>query len=182
MVTRPEVPDGGFGPGQGGDLRRHPISVSETLSSTATDNNEYGTLTDEPRAPGGLIGTVLDLFGMNKDNKPADTGGIGKAVNNLLTGSNSPLPAKNMISNVLYKALTSGSVQSNSTTEIPPLFDFNSSTPITLTDAQQQVIGENLEMIQNLIAQPSSPLCNPKPVPITDFNIDAFMGQWYYYR
>ncbi|KAI6222375.1 Calycin-like domain and Calycin domain-containing protein [Aphelenchoides fujianensis] len=176
MPSRPEVPEGGFGPMN--ELRRHPVSVSETLSSTATDNNEYGTLTDEPRAPGGLIGTVLDLFGMNKEGKPADSGGIGKAVSNLLTGQNSPLPSKNMISNVLYKALTSGSVQSN-TTEMPQLFDFNSSTPITLTDAQQQVIGENLEMIQNLIAQPSSPLCNPKPVPIEEFNIDAFMGQWY---
>ncbi|KAI6200896.1 Calycin-like domain and Calycin domain-containing protein [Aphelenchoides besseyi] len=176
MPSRPEVPEGGFGPMN--ELRRHPVSVSETLYSTATQNNEYGTLTDEPRAPGGLIGTVLDLFGMNKEGKPADSGGIGKAVSNLLTGNNSPLPAKSMISNVLYKALTSGSVQSN-TTEMPQLFDFNSSTPITLTDAQQQVIGENLEMIQNLIAQPSSPLCNPKPVPIEEFNIDAFMGQWY---
>lgn len=34
-------------------------------------------------------------------------------------------------------------------------------------------------MIQNLISQPSSPLCNPKPVPVSDFNLDAFMGQWY---
>lgn len=30
---------------------------------------------------------------------------------NLLGGNNSPLPGKNMISNVLYKALTSGSIQ-----------------------------------------------------------------------
>lgn len=56
------------------------------------------------------------------------------------------------------------------------MLDFNSSTPITLTAAQQAAIGENLEMIQNLIAQPSSPLCNPKPIPVTEFNMDAFMG------
>ncbi|KAH7732025.1 CRE-LPR-5 protein [Aphelenchoides avenae] len=149
--------------------------VPEELSSTAADASEYGTLTDEPHAPGGLIGTVIDLF-MNKDKAP-DANGIGKSITNLLGGSNSPLPAKNMISNVLYKALTSGSVQSNSTDL--PMLDFNSSTPITLTAAQQAAIGENLEMIQNLIAQPSSPLCNPKPVPVTEFNMDAFMGQWY---
>lgn len=65
MATRPEVPEGGLGPLD--DVRRHPTSVSDALSSTATDNNEYGTLTDEPRQPGGLIGTVLDLFGMNKE-------------------------------------------------------------------------------------------------------------------
>jgi lipocalin len=34
-------------------------------------------------------------------------------------------------------------------------------------------------MIQNLIVQPSSPLCNPKPVPVQEFQLDAFMGQWY---
>uniref|UniRef100_A0A915DET3 Lipocalin/cytosolic fatty-acid binding domain-containing protein n=1 Tax=Ditylenchus dipsaci TaxID=166011 RepID=A0A915DET3_9BILA len=83
-----------------------------------------------------------------------------------------------MISNVLYKALTSGSIQGNGTDGGSPL-EFNSSAPITLNPAQQAAIGENLEMIQNLIAQPSSPLCNPKPVPVTEFNLDAFMGQWY---
>lgn len=61
--------------------------------------------------PGGLIGTVLDLFGFNKEGKAQDSSGIGKAVTNLLGSPNSPLPGKNMISNVLYKALTSGSIQ-----------------------------------------------------------------------
>lgn len=58
-----------------------------------------------------MIGTVLDLFGFNKEGKPTDVSGIGKVMSNLLTGNNSPLPAKNMISNVLYKTLTSGSIQ-----------------------------------------------------------------------
>lgn len=90
-----------------------------------------------------------------------DSGGIGKSINNLLTSNNSPLPAKNMISNVLYKALTSNSVQNNSTSggsggdetlasrlpfDLGSMFDFNASKPITLTDTQQQVIGENLGM------------------------------------
>lgn len=34
-------------------------------------------------------------------------------------------------------------------------------------------------MIQNLIVQPSSPLCSPKPVVVQDFQLDALMGQWY---
>ena len=34
-------------------------------------------------------------------------------------------------------------------------------------------------MIQNLIVQPSSPLCNPKPEPVADFSLYPFMGQWY---
>lgn len=142
---------------------------------------------------GGLIGTVLDLFGFNKDGKPSDMGGIGKAMTNLLGSPNSPIPGKNMINNVLYKALTSNSAAPgasknisavNSTDIIPSLLniDFNTSTPITLTAAQQQAIGENLEMIQNLIVQPSSPLCNPKPEPVSDFNLYAFLGQWYQVR
>lgn len=66
-------------------------------------------------------------------------------------------------------------LQTNGSNENPGI----KSTSLTLTPAQQAVIGENLEMIQNLITQPSSPLCNPKPVPIEEFNVDAFMGQWY---
>ena len=97
---------------------------------------------------------------------------------------------------VLYKALTSGSVQpsagndstsqnSTSLPTLPPnplaalLPELNTSTPLTLSQAQQEAIGENLEMIQNLIVQPSSPLCNPKPEPVHQFQLDAFMGQWY---
>jgi len=57
--------------------------------------------------------------------------------------------------------------------------ELNTSTPLTLTQAQQEAIGENLEMIQNLIVQPSSPLCSPKPVVVQDFLLDALMGQWY---
>lgn len=36
---------------------------------------------------------------------------LGKAMSNLIGGENSPLPGKSMISNVLYKALTAGTVQ-----------------------------------------------------------------------
>lgn len=62
---------------------------------------QYGGLSDESPSPGGLIGTVLDLFGFNKEGKPAsDAGGIGRAVGNLLGGSNSPLPGKQIINNV----------------------------------------------------------------------------------
>ncbi|KAI1731920.1 hypothetical protein Ddc_00765 [Ditylenchus destructor] len=176
FASKPEVPEGGLGPAA--EVRRHPASVSEAvLSSSAADASEYGTLTDESHVPGGLIGTVLDLFGFNKEGKPSDANGIGKAVTNLLGGSNSPLPGKSMISNVLYKALTSGSIQDNATDTSGS--SLNTSTPITLTAAQQAAIGENLEMIQGLISQPSSPFCNPKPVPVSEFNLDAFMGQWY---
>ncbi|TMS37221.1 hypothetical protein L596_004198 [Steinernema carpocapsae] len=174
FITSPDVPEGGFGPAS--EIRRSPASVSDVPSSSASDNSEYGaSLNEEPRSHGGLIGTVFNLLGLNKDRKPTDTTGIGQSFANLLTGNDSPLPAKGMISNVLYNALTNKAVQENSTDVV----ETNSSTPITLTAAQQAAIGENLEMIQNLITQPSSPLCNPKPEPVSVFNIDAFMGQWY---
>ena len=42
---------------------------------------------------------------------PEDRNALGKAMSNLIGGENSPLPGKSMISNVLYKALTAGTVQ-----------------------------------------------------------------------
>jgi len=37
----------------------------------------------------------------------------------------------------------------------------------------------NAALIQNLLTQPNSPLCNPKPAPVETFNVDSFMGKWY---
>ncbi|KAF7632213.1 hypothetical protein Mgra_00008397 [Meloidogyne graminicola] len=218
FVSKPEIPDGGLGLAASLDpIRPNSVSASEPRSSSSfltssASGDSYGDSSadsmDEP-APGGLIGTIMDLFGLNKDGKPqTDASGIGRAVGSLLGGSNSPLPGKQVISNVLYKALTSGSVQSPNNNNSTPanvstalsslssilpvnsplaaaasaLFsspELNTSTPLTLTQAQQEAIGENLEMIQNLIVQPSSPLCSPKPVVVQDFQLDALMGQWY---
>uniref|UniRef100_A0A914ZFJ9 Lipocalin domain-containing protein n=1 Tax=Parascaris univalens TaxID=6257 RepID=A0A914ZFJ9_PARUN len=169
---RPDVPEGGFAPS---DIRQAPASVGETES--APESDEYGALTDENSSGGGLIGTIINLIGLNAKKKQnaeaASANGLGKAVGNLIGGANSPIPGKNMISNVLYKALTSGSILGNSTD------DHNGTISLVLTPAQKSAIGENLEMIQNLITQPSSPLCHPKPVPVDEFDVDAFMGQWY---
>jgi hypothetical protein len=173
IASRPEVPEGGFGPAAF-DTRNIPSSVSEAAySSSAGNPEEYGStsLSDEPQS-GGLIGTLLDLIGFNKDRKPADNAEITKAVGNILGGQNSPLPGKDMISNVLYKALTQGSIQNNDT-------DPESSTPLTLNAAQKAAIDENLSMLEGLITKPGSPLCNPKPVPVSTFNVESFMGQWY---
>lgn len=52
---------------------------------------------------------------------------------------------------------------------------------IVLTPAQSAAITENLEMVQNFIIQPSSPLCTQKPEPV-GFNMYSFMGQWYQVR
>ncbi|VDK42336.1 unnamed protein product [Anisakis simplex] len=174
--SRPEVPEGGFGPSE---VRRAPTSVGQTES--ASESDEYGALTDENSSSGGgLIGTIINLIGLSAKKRQnaaseavASASGLGKAVGDLIGGENSPIPGKNMISNVLYKALTSGSILGNNTTENGTIL------PLVLTPAQKAAIGENLEMIQNLITQPSSPLCNPKPVPVAEFNTDAFMGQWY---
>ncbi|KAL7070177.1 hypothetical protein ACQ4LE_010463 [Meloidogyne hapla] len=216
FASKPEIPDGGLGLAASLDpIRPNSVSASEQRSSFLTSSasgDSYGDSSadsiDEP-APGGLIGTIMDLFGLNKDGKPqTDASGIGRAVGSLLGGSNSPLPGKQVISNVLYKALTSGSVQSPANNDSTPANasaalsslssmlpansplaaavaallpspELNTSTPLTLTQAQQEAIGENLEMIQNLIVQPSSPLCSPKPVVVQDFQLDALMGQWY---
>ncbi|CAD6193027.1 unnamed protein product [Caenorhabditis auriculariae] len=186
IASAPEVPEGGFLPA---DIRRSPASVSEvahSIDSKAEDFNgeEYGGLSDDTSSSsGGLIGTILNLITLGSKNgrKTAngaptneDKDALGKAVSGLLGGENSPLPAKNMISNVLYKALTSGSVQSNETT----LEERKGNESVVLTPAQSAAISENLEMIQNLIIQPSSPLCTSKPEPV-EFNLESFMGQWY---
>lgn len=70
-------------------------------------------MTDEDSSSGGLIGTIINLIGLNgnKETEKNDAANLGKAVGNLIGSNNSPIPAKDMISNVLYKALTSGSVQ-----------------------------------------------------------------------
>lgn len=169
--SRPEVPDGGFAP-EHNEIRRASI-----IKESVDENDEYGAITDDSPLSGGLIGTIINLIGLNNKRSRSEitTGGLTKAVANLIGSENSPILAKNMISDVLYKALTSGSIQTNGSDDNPA----NKSISLTLTPAQQAAIGENLEIIQNLITQPSSPLCNPKPVPVADFDVDAFMGQWY---
>ena len=49
---------------------------------------------------------------------------------------------------------------------------------LTLSPAQLSAVGEQLKMIQNLVIQPSSPLCTAKPEPV-DFDFYSFLGQWY---
>ncbi|VDD93027.1 unnamed protein product [Enterobius vermicularis] len=179
---KPEVPEGGLGPAE---FRRAPSLPGVPDAGSATeqmpDSSEYGALTDESSGSGGLIGSIINLIGLNAKKKMnTDVQSFGQTVGNIIGGRNSPIPAKNVISNVLYKALTSGSIQGNGTNWAESIANgtFNSSS-FTLTDGQKAVIEENLEMIQNLITQPASPFCNPKPVPVKFFNIDAFMGKWY---
>ncbi|KAK5979357.1 Calycin domain and Calycin domain-containing protein [Trichostrongylus colubriformis] len=200
IPAAPEVPEGGFLPAE---IRRSPQSVSGVASSLDDDSSdvnedEFGSMLEESStSSGGLIGTIFDLIGMGQKKLAGAKGGalgalgtkasdedknaFGKAVSNLIGGENSPLPAKNMISNVLYKALTSGSIQPNDTkAENPddPLARFANNGTIVLTPAQSAAITENLEMVQNFIIQPSSPLCTQKPEPVA-FDIYSFMGQWY---
>lgn len=188
--SAPEVPEGGFLPA---DIRRSPQSVSSVASSIDDDpdginEEEFGGLSeDTSTSSGGLIGTIFDLIGMGQrkaleakasgNSNAGDKNALGKAVSNLIGGENSPLPGKNMISNVLYKALTSGSVQTNDTIPRLPELQINNGT-IVLTPAQSAAITENLEMVQNFIIQPSSPLCTQKPEPVA-FDFHSFMGQWY---
>ncbi|KAK6055264.1 hypothetical protein COOONC_07231 [Cooperia oncophora] len=215
IPAAPEVPEGGFLPA---DIRRSPQSVSGVASSL-DDDDSSDMLEDEfageesSTSSGGLIGTIFNLIGMGqKKLAEANKGGalgakasaedknaFGKAVSNLIGGENSPLPAKNMISNVLYKALTSGSVQVRERMQVKAVTfpravsiqpnDTKAENPenpfaplsngsIVLTPAQSAAITENLEMVQNFIIQPSSPLCTQKPEPVA-FDFYSFMGQWY---
>ncbi|KHJ97858.1 hypothetical protein OESDEN_02163 [Oesophagostomum dentatum] len=189
IPTAPEVvPEGGFLPAE---IRRAPQSVSNVASSLdddtdgLNDDDEFGGLSEESStSSGGLIGTIFNLISMSqKKAAEAKSGGsvddknaFGKAVSNLIGGENSPLPAKNMISNVLYKALTSNSLQPNDTRAENP--EPPALSNLTLTPAQSAAITENLEMVQNFIIQPSSPLCTQKPEPV-GFEMQSFMGQWY---
>jgi len=36
-----------------------------------------------------------------------------------------------------------------------------------------------MALIQQVLSQPNSPLCTPKPQPVPEFNVDSFMGTWY---
>ena len=74
-----------------------------------------------------------------KEGAGPDPKELGKAVTNLLGGENSPLPGKNMLSNVLYKALTQGSVQGNDTSGELDLLNPNGT--LKLTQAQSAAIG-----------------------------------------
>ncbi|GMT36085.1 hypothetical protein PFISCL1PPCAC_27382 [Pristionchus fissidentatus] len=183
FISSPDVPEGGFAPSS--DIRRAPQSVSAVASNTVDDpinTEEYGGLAEETSTgSGGLIGTIINLIGLGnkKGGQPEDKQALGKAVSNLIGGENSPLPAKNVLSNVLYKALTAGSVQKNETDpSISASEDDGEKKNFTLTAAQSNAIGEQLKMIQNLVIQPTSPLCTAKPEPV-DFDFASFLGQWY---
>lgn len=187
IQSAPDVPEGGFIPTS--EIRRAPQSVSGVASSIddvpdGINNEEYGGLAEETStSSGGLIGTILNMIGlgskkaaeMAKKNTTEvsneDRTALGRAMSNLIGGENSPLPGKSMISNVLYKALTAGTVQNNETTT-------ENNGTIVLSPAQSAAITENLELVKNLIIQPSSPLCTQKPVPV-DFDLEAILGQWY---
>ena len=173
IESRPTVPEGGFGPVEN-EVRRHPSSVSEVVaSSEPVSESEYGNtpLSDENPSGGGLIGTLFDMIGLNKDHKPSENTDITKTVGNLLGGPNSPIPGKDLLSNALYKALTAGAIQNNGTN--------GSNSTLSLTPGQQAAVDEGVSMLGGIITNPSSPFCNPKPVPVSQFSIDAFMGQWY---
>ncbi|GMT06258.1 hypothetical protein PENTCL1PPCAC_28432, partial [Pristionchus entomophagus] len=186
FVSSPQVPEGGFAPSS--DIRRAPTSVSAVSASNSIDEpintEEYGGLADETSTgSGGLIGTIINLIGLGKKKggQPEDKQALGKAVSNLIGGENSPLPgaSKGVLSNVLYKALTAGSVQANETAgSSSEASDDGEKKNFTLTAAQSNAIGEQLKMIQNLVIQPSSPLCTSKPEPV-DFEFGSFLGQWY---
>ncbi|CAI4232140.1 unnamed protein product [Auanema sp. JU1783] len=172
IATNPEVPEGGVLPTS--DIRRAPQNLM-TAPATPEDEEPEEDLADRANSSGGLIGTIFKLIGMTSKNNtaaavnPDDKNALGRAVSNLIGGEDSPLPAKGMISNVLYNALTAPA--QNSTSE-------KNNGTLVLTDAQSAAIGENLEMVKNLIIQPSSPLCTSKPEPV-DFVLDSMMGQWY---
>ncbi|ETN68983.1 hypothetical protein NECAME_01093 [Necator americanus] len=204
----PEVPEGGFLPAEIRRAPQSVSNVASSVDDDGDEGNDddevvtrviysglkwkrtkqfqFGGLSEESStSSGGLIGTIFNLISMtqkkaaeSKNGKSAveDKNALGKAVSNLIGGENSPLPAKNMISNVLYKALTSNSVQPNDTLAEHP--ELPSLTNLTLTPAQSAAITENLEMVQNFIIQPSSPLCTHKPEPV-GFELQSFMGQWY---
>ncbi|EFO89882.1 hypothetical protein GCK72_023702 [Caenorhabditis remanei] len=190
IETAPSVPEGGFLPSS--DVRRSPASVSEvshSIDDKADDLNteEYGGLSDDSNSSGGgLIGTIFNLIKLGgKKAKDAPKAGItkaaeeknsiGKAVSSLLGGENSPLPkpGNNILTDMLYKALSSGSLESNET-----MVERKDNGSIVLTPAQSAAISSNLEMIQDLIIKPSSPLCTQKPDPV-EFELDPLMGQWY---
>lgn len=52
----------------------------------------------------------------------------------------------------------------------------------TINKAQKQrnnKINTPYEIIQKFITQSVQPLCNPQPEVVQNFNINAFMGQWF---
>ncbi len=77
-----------------------------------------------------------------------------------------------VLSSVLYSALTDGTIlqaQKDNDTSTSPLEK--------IADAAN--LRSNVALVQQILTQPDSPLCNPKPYPVTTFDVDAFMGTWY---
>lgn len=138
------MPEGGFAPSS--DIRRAPQSVSAVASNSVDEpinTEEYGGLAEETSTgSGGLIGTIMNLIGLGnkKSGQQEDKQALGKAVSNLIGGENSPLPAKNVLSNVLYKALTAGSVQVRSLLQSLPFWgQFKHSAPSKNTAISSQI-------------------------------------------
>lgn len=126
-----------------------------------------------PGAPQDENPLALILKSLGLQNLSPQLGDLSN-VNSLLgltggNGQSSPVAGNNgVLSSVLYNALTDGTVQtanSNGTDQKAPKL------PI--------IDRSNAAVLQNLLSQPSSPFCNPKPVPVKKFQLESFMGKWF---
>ncbi|KAI1725875.1 LiPocalin-Related protein [Ditylenchus destructor] len=134
-MTRPEVPEGGFGPllwTNSKNIRRHPGAAPKTANEF-----QYGS---KPTYRQGFMSSVLDFLGI-QSNGPASQ------------------PSE------LDRALTEWILQH---------------APTTKNTAQRSMKKESAyNLVQKFVSQSVQPLCNPQPTVTGNFNVKAFMGQWY---
>lgn len=191
-------PPGSFGSGgfgSGGSFGSAPFPGDS--DSAAGIPIETGPPPDVP-GPQRLMTDLANLIGIGDLVKPGGIGGIGGAQ----ATPQVPAPLPNLAApfqdiaafgpiNTLLDSLSGAGPASALTGIIPSAIyeGFAARSRANGTDGNgtsdavpalsEKSLKKNLGLIQELIMQPNSPFCNPKPQPLATFNIDAFMGTWF---
>lgn len=203
LPTRPAVPEGGLGPlasltgasssfGSGlspqapgspflpGSGLQAAVPNLPLSQATFAQQQQAGPSSVLPQASVGndnLISQLLRTFGLNSLAPNLDLSAVNSVLG--LSAATNPNTNPGILSNVVYSALTDSNVQTSpSSSAISAI----GGGPLgsALGNASEIVNNKaNAALIQNLLTQPNSPLCNPKPEPVETFNLDAFMGKWY---
>uniref|UniRef100_A0A5S6QR87 Lipocalin/cytosolic fatty-acid binding domain-containing protein n=1 Tax=Trichuris muris TaxID=70415 RepID=A0A5S6QR87_TRIMR len=201
LPTRPDVPESGMGPilssgeakaveGSTGGIgeifqplireaqeklqlgpgKRYPESAVHTsgdLARTRPPDNEFPSvdfpfpIPDPPQKRGGLVTQILHSIGLSKLADQISMDEV-KAVSGIRPPG---APGSSVISGTLYNILSNA--------------DPKEKAKILQKGVENMAVGPNLAIIENLLLQPNSPLCLPKPATVSDFDVDSFTGRWY---
>jgi len=182
IPVRPEVPTGGLGPLSAGNnlgiLTAGQSSPSALSLLQQNQGSAFGSqssfpspLQQQPSAfpqqvPGreNLLNQLLKSVGLESISQNVDLSPVNSILG--LTPQQQSPQQGGLLSNVLYNALIDNNVQTQ-----------DNSNGTNVIDSKA-----NAALIQNLLTQPTSPFCNPKPTPVEKFSVDSFTGKWYQVR